>query len=79
MQRDMDSVGLKPSFVTSAVPSSNPVIGMWQGSGRPSTVGGFSRVLQFPPPRKITNAYICAPSRTRSKSFLCYQSKINNV
>ena len=31
-------------------PGSNPGQGMWQGSGRPSRLGGFPRVLRFPPP-----------------------------
>ena len=35
-------------------PGSNPGVGMWQGSGRPSRVSaGFIRVLRFPPPRMI--------------------------
>ena len=35
-------------------PGSNPGVCMWQGSGRPSKVGGFPRVLRFPPPRMTT-------------------------
>ena len=27
------SAGLNPSLITAAVPSSNPGVGMWQGSG----------------------------------------------
>ena len=56
----MDSAGVKPSLVTAAAPSSNTGVGMWQGSGCPSKVGSFPRVLQFPPPRKSTNANIRA-------------------
>ena len=33
---------------------SNPGVRMWQGSGRPSKVGGFPRVLRFPPPCMTT-------------------------
>ena len=35
-------------------PGSNPGVHMWQGSGRQSKVGGFPRVLRFPPPRMTT-------------------------
>ena len=35
-------------------PGSNPGVGMWQGSGLPSKVGGFPRVLRFPPPHMTT-------------------------
>ena len=28
-------------------------VGMWQGSGRPSKVGGFPGVLRYPPSRMI--------------------------
>ena len=35
-------------------PVSNPGVRMWQGSGRPSKVGGFPRVLRFPPQRMTT-------------------------
>ena len=32
----------------------NPGVRMWHGSSRPSNVGGFPRVLQFPPPHMTT-------------------------
>ena len=35
-------------------PGSNPGVGMWQGSGRSSKVGGFPQVLRFPPPHMTT-------------------------
>ena len=35
-------------------PGSNPGVCMWQGSGRPSKVGGFPQVLWFPPPCMTT-------------------------
>ena len=35
-------------------PGSNPSVGMWQGCGRPSKVGGFPQVLRFPPPHMTT-------------------------
>ena len=39
-------------------PGSNPGVGMWQGSCRPSKVGGFPRVLWFPPLRMTTELFI---------------------
>ena len=32
----------------------DPHVGMWQGSSHPSKVGGFPRVLRFPPPGMTT-------------------------
>ena len=51
--------GLDSAVVSALVchrcdPGSNPDVRMWQGSGRPSKVGGFPRVLRFPPPRMTT-------------------------
>ena len=76
---NMCSAGLKHSLVTAAAPSSDPGVGMWQGSGCPSKVGGFPWVLQFPPPCTIVNIRAYENAFIRCMSFLCNRSKINSV
>ena len=52
--RGLDSAVVKALACHRCNPGSNPVVGMWQGSDRLSKVGGFLRVLRFPPPRMTT-------------------------
>ena len=54
MYRRFDSVVDNALACHHCDPGSNPGQGMWQGSGRPSRLGGFPRVLRFPPPRWTT-------------------------
>ena len=44
-------------------PGSNPGVVMWEGSGRPSEVGGFLRVLRVLRQYRTTNAQTSVPSR----------------
>ena len=46
---------------------------MWQGSGRLSKVGGFLRVLRFPPPRMTTE---CQHPRLRECIFKFFELSV---
>ena len=52
--RDMDSAVVNALACHRCDLGSNHGVGMWQGCARPSKVGRFSRILQFPPPCMTT-------------------------
>ena len=77
----MDSAVVNELACHRCDPGSNPGVGMRQGSGRPSKVGDFPRVLRFPPPRMTTERQIRAFENVSisSFSFLSNRRSINSV
>lgn len=65
----------KPLACHRCDPGSNPGFVMWQGRGRPSKVGGFPRVVRFPPARKTTKRQ--HPSFRERVYIQCNRSKLS--